>query len=93
MEDILEAMAEILWDGALKLSTDNRLPKWVRYPAIGLIVLLFTAVVGLILALGIHMPGEVWSVGVILIALDALFVFLATRKFRRVYILKKDNWN
>ena len=26
MEDILEAIAEIIWDGALKLSTDRRLP-------------------------------------------------------------------
>ena len=93
MEDILEAMAEILWDGALKLSTDNRLPKWVHYPAIGLIVLLFTAVVGIILALGLHMLVDVLFVGVLLIVLDALFVFLATRKFRRVYSLKKDNWN
>ena len=55
MEDILEAMAEILWDGALKLSTDNRLPKWVRYPAIGLIVLLFAAVFAVILMVGILM--------------------------------------
>ena len=93
MEDIIELLVELFWDGALALSTDNRLPKWVRYPAIGLIVLLFSAVVGLILALVIHLLGDIWYVGVILIALDALFVFWAIRKFRRVYILKRDKWN
>ena len=82
MEDIIELLVELFWDGALALSTDNRLPKWVRYPAIGLI-----------LALGIHLLGDIWYVGVILIALDALFVFWAIRKFRRVYILKRDKWN
>ena len=91
MDDIIELLVELFWDGPFALSTDNRLPKWVRYPAIGLIVLLFTAEVGIVLALGIHMLVDVWFVGVLLIALDALFVFLAIRKFRRVYILKKDN--
>ena len=93
MDDITELLVELFWDGVFALSTDNRLPKWVHYPAIGLIVLLFTAVVGIILALGLHMLVDVLFVGVLLIVLDALFVFLATRKFRRVYILKKDNWN
>ena len=93
MDDIIELLAELFWDVLFELSTDNRLPKWIRYPAIGLVFLLIAAVLGLILALGIRMLGEIWFVGVILIALDALFVFLAIRKVRRVYILKKDNWN
>ena len=93
MEDILEAIAEILWDGALKLSTDNRLPKWVRYPAIGLIVLLFAAVVAVILMVGILMLRRVWFVGLLFLGLGVFFAYWGIRKFRRVYILKKDNWN
>ena len=93
MEDILEAIAEILWDGAFALSTDNRLPKWVRYPAIGLIVLLFAAVVAVILMVGILMLRRVWFVGLLFLGLGVFFAYWGIRKFRRVYILKKDNWN
>lgn len=93
MDDITELLVELFWDGAFALSTDNRLPKWVRYPTIGLIVLLFAAVVAVILMVGILMLRRVWFAGLLFLGLGVFFAYWGIRKFRRVYILKKDNWN
>ena len=93
MEFLIELIMELVFEGTLELSTSRKIPNWIRYPLIALIGLLFAAFIGLILLLGLLILQHTWYFGVLLLAFGMIFTFCAVRKFRRVYILKKDKWN
>ena len=93
MEFLIELIMELVFEGTLDQSTNRKVPNWIRYPLIVLVGLFFTAVVGIILLVGLVVLREYWFVGLPLIALAIGFALLTVRKFRRVYIQKRDHWN
>ena len=93
MELLIELIMELAFEGTMELSTSRKVPDWIRYPLIVLIGLFFAAFIGLMLLIGLLFLQEAWYVGILFLAMGIFFAYMTIRKFRRVYILKKDNWN
>ena len=89
MEILLEFIFELLFEGSAEIAKSRRVSKWIRYPAIALLLLLLIAVTGVLGAVGVvcllrgEEPAQL-LMGAALLALDAALIFYVVRS-----ILKK----
>ena len=89
MDFIIELIFEFLFDGMLETSKSNRVPKFIRYPLIIIIILFFILVIGFIFIVSILSFKESIIAGILLI-ID-LFLFVGSiYKFRKEYFSKNN---
>jgi len=55
MDFFIELFGEIFIEGLFELATNKKVPKLIRYPLLTLFILLYLALVGLLILLGIRM--------------------------------------
>ncbi len=82
MELLMELIVELLLEGSVEVAKSRRISKWIRYPAIALLAVVYLAVVAVIaLTAWIVFQGEgpLW-LGIGLLALDVGFVVYSARK-------------
>ena len=90
MDFIIELIFEFLFDGMLETSKSNRVPKFIRYPLIIIIILFFILVIGFIFIVSILSFKESIIAGILLIIID-LFLFVGSiYKFRKEYFSKNN---
>lgn len=89
METIFEFILELLLEGSIEISKSRKIPKYIRYPLIGLLSLFFLAVVGLIFLAGILCLKENIFAGILLILFGALLPIMAGLKLRKAYLARK----
>ena len=90
MDFIIELIFEFLFDGMLETSKSNRVPKFIRYPLIIIIILFFILVIGFIFIVSILAFKESIIAGILLIIID-LFLFVGSiYKFRKEYFSKNN---
>lgn len=53
MDDFIEFLLELLLDGSIEVSKNKKVPKWIRYPIMILLILLFSLVLLFIIYLGL----------------------------------------
>lgn len=92
MEFVIEAVLDLLFDCTLEASTSRRLPRWLRYVLIGFVGLCFLAFLGVIFLVGVLLWKESILGAVAVLVFGLAMSFLVIRKFRRVYIEKKEKW-
>lgn len=88
MELIIEILFELIFEGALEISKNRKLSKWIRYPSIFLIILLFVFVITLIGWLAIIMYKENIIVSILLLVIDIVFIvalIFKVRKYKEKY--------
>ncbi len=90
MEDIFEIILECVLDGIFEASKSSKTPKYIRYPLIGIIFLLFIAVFGLIFFAGILALKEDSILGIILILLGLFLLSISIIKLRKTYLAKMN---
>ena len=90
MEFIIELILELLLEGGEEICANKKISKWIRYPILFFIMLFFSAVILLIIFVGIKVIKNNIIVGIILIAIGLLMLICAIHKFRKVYLKKKD---
>ena len=83
-EIVLEILGELHIEGGAQAASSRRLPTWVRILVLAGLGLLFFAVFALILRVGIGMFQELRLLSIALFALDAVWIFLGFRKFRKI---------
>lgn len=89
MDFIIELIFEFLFDGMLETSKSNKVPKFIRYPLI-IIILFFILVIGFIFIVSILSFKESIIAGILLIIID-LFLFVGSiYKFRKEYFSKNN---
>lgn len=93
MDFILELIFEFLFDGMLEASKSNKVPKFIRYPLIIIIVLFFILVIGFIFIASILAIKESIVAGLLLIIIDLFLLVGSIAKFRKEYLIKKKNYN
>lgn len=54
MDFLIELIGEIFIEGLFELATNKKVPKLIRYPLLTLFILLYLALVGLLILLGIR---------------------------------------
>ena len=84
MDFILELLFELFVEGTLELSKNIKVPKTIRYPLLGLIILFVIAVIVGIFVLGIALFTEDIFFSIMMFALGAFFlvgISIKTYKF------------
>ena len=88
MEYIFEFILELVLEGGIELSKSSKIPKYVRYPLIGITSLFFIAVIGLIFFTGILSLKENILLGILFILVGLLLLIMSVIKFRKTYLTK-----
>lgn len=89
MEDIIELILDLILEGSIEISKNKKLPKWIRYPLIGLITLFFSFIIILIFTLGIMISNESALLGMFIIIISFIFFIMGVLKFKELYLVKK----
>lgn len=91
MEYLIEFILELVLEGGLEVTKNNKVPKPIRYIILGIIALLFIAVIGLIYLTAFLILKES-IIGFILIFLLATFMLIsAIIKLKKEYLKKINN--
>lgn len=86
MEMILEVVVELLLEGGTAACANKKISKWIRYPILAILILLFAAVVGLFLFAGVMMTAEnpVTGISLMIVGLAMLIgVIVKVRRYRK----------
>ncbi len=90
MEYIFEFILELVLEGSMEVSANSRIPKYIRYPLIGILPLFFIAVIGFVFFAGILSLKKNILIGMFLILVGLFLLIMSIVKFRKVYLIKKD---
>lgn len=85
MDDLIEFLLEIVLEGSIELSSNKKVPNWIRYPLIFIISLLFLAVLGVIFFGGFTALEDNVLFGIIMFALGIFILIGGVIKVRRIY--------
>ena len=55
MDLLIEIILELILEGSIEISSNKKVPKWIRYPLIFIITALFLTIIIGILFLGMYM--------------------------------------
>ena len=91
MDFIIELILEFMFDGIMETSKSNKIPKFIRYPLIFIIILFFILVIGFMFCIGILALKENLVAGILLIIIDLLLLVGSILKFKKEYLVKKKN--
>ena len=91
MDDLIELILELLLEGGVYLSSNKKITKWIRYPLIFIISILFLAIIALIFYLGIWIYKESIALSVAFIILSIFLLSRGINKFKKIYLEKKDD--
>lgn len=87
MDDLLEVIVELVLDLLFEASGDKKLPKWVRYPLIGILSLLACGMVVILVAASISLMKDNVVAGAIVLAVVCLvilaLVVVMVRRYRK----------
>lgn len=90
MELLFEILLDLISEGVSEASQSKKVPKPVRYIAIGLVVLFFVAVLGLILFMGIALLEEKPVAGWVVLLFGLTMGALSIAKFKKVYLARQS---
>ncbi len=88
MEYLFEFLFELVLEGSIEISKSSKIPKYVRYPLIGIILLFIIAVIGIIFFAGILSLKEHILLGILLIFVGLLLLIMGVIKFRKTYLTR-----
>ncbi len=88
MEYIFEFIMELVLEGGIEVSKSSKIPKYIRYPLIGMLSLFFIAVIGLVFFTGILSLKENILLGVLLILVGLFLLIMSVIRFRKVYLTR-----
>lgn len=91
MDFIIELIFEFLFDGMLETSKSNKVPKFIRYPLIVIILLFFVLVIGFIFIVSILAFKESIIAGILLIIIDLFLIIGIISKLKKEYFAKNKN--
>ena len=74
MEFLIEVLLELILEGGIEISSNKKVPKWIRYPMIVLILLFFTFVIVAILALGMYILTKNIFMGIVIITIGVILL-------------------
>lgn len=92
MEILFEFLVELLLEGTIDLSKNKKIPKLIRYPLIIVIILLFLGVIFITIFTGVLAYQKINKLaGILLIIIGTLLLVGSILKFKKTYLIQKDN--
>ena len=89
LEVLAETIGEVFLNCGIEASIDHRLPRWLRVLILAATTLVFAAVFGIPLIVGIGALSHTPWISLLLFALDGGLVFLCACKVRKVLHTRK----
>ena len=90
MDDIIEFILELVFEVGVEASKSKKVPKFIRYILITIISLIYIAVIGLIIFIGIAALKNNILGGTIVILLGVFLFIMSIKKFRNTYLRKMN---
>ena len=91
MDFIIEIICEIFFSIITSTIEDRKVSKWVKYPFIGIIFILYTFIIGVLIWAGINSFQNDIIKSVVSFLLSAILLFSGIMSIRKIYE-KKDNF-
>lgn len=90
MDEVIEFILELLFEGIIYIGENKKISKWIRYPLMFIILLLVLSIVGLCIFLGIILLTEqvlgYQILGIILIICGIIFLYNIIKKVKNYWI-------
>ena len=86
MEFVFELILELFLESGIEVSKNKKVSKWIRYPALALVVLFFVTVLALIFFVGIMIFPENILAGIFIIGVGIIMLVGTILKFRKMYL-------
>ena len=90
MDFLFELIFELIAEGTVELSKSGKVPKFIRYPLIAIIVIFFAAVIGIIFLVSIASFKDSPILSAILFIAALCMLILGIFKFRKTYLNRKS---
>ena len=91
MDILFEFIIDLLISSSIEGSKSSKIPKPIRYLLLGFVILFFTAVIGLIIFMGVCILKDNLIGGLIIIAFGILMLILSILKFKKIYLEKNND--
>ena len=90
MDILFELLFELIAEGTVELSKSIKVPKYIRYPLIAIIILFFIGIVGIIFLVGLALFKQNNLFGIFFIALALFLLVMGIVKFKKTYMIRKN---
>lgn len=91
MDFLIEIILELIFEGTIEISSNQKVSKWIRYPLIYILILLVSLIIIGILILGMYLSKENIIISLILIISSIYLTIKVINK--KQYLEKKENKN
>lgn len=92
MDFLIELVLDLIFEGSIELSNNKKVPKWIRYVLITFIILVFVTVSLLFLLVSILLIKETLIGSLVFFIIFIVFIVCGIKKFRKMYLEKKNVW-
>ncbi len=89
MDILFEIVFDLVFEGCFELSSNRKVPKWIRYPLTVLISLFFIFVIAMLVGFGIVLFSESVLIGLLFEGLAVFILIGSIVKFRKIYLSRK----
>lgn len=90
MDFLIEFLVELAAEGTVELSKSIKVPKFIRYLLIAIIVSVYVGITGIVFFAAFASIQHNLFFGIILIAIALLMLIMGIVKFRKIYIARKN---
>lgn len=89
MDFLFELLFELVAERTIELSKSIKVPKYIRYPLIGILAFFCITVIGIVLITGFISLKENLLLGCIIICIAIFMLVMGILKFKKTYLKRK----
>lgn len=93
MDFLIEFLVELILEGSLEISEDERMPKWLRYICLTIVIIVFSIVIIGLFVLGVYIGKENIYAGIFCILIAFILLISGVVKFEKKYIQRRNILN
>lgn len=93
MDLLIEIILELILEGSIEISSNRKVPKWIRYPLILILTILFSIIIVGIFILGLYIYKESIILSILLIICSIALLIGCIIKFKKLYLEKREKEN
>ncbi len=90
MEFLIEFLVDLILEGSMEISEDERMPKWLRYICLTIVTIVFGVVTIGLFVLGIFAGKENIYAGIFFIIIAFILLISGIVKFEKKYIQRRN---
>lgn len=90
MEYLIELLVELIIEGSMEISEDEKMPKWLRYLCLTIVTIVFGGVTIGLFVLGVYIGKENIYAGIFFILVAFILLIWGIVKFEKKYIQRRN---